>query len=122
MRNFSYTNLTATEKTYFNPNTLSQYAVALAYRIRYTIQMNAREAMPLIELRSGPQGHPNYRRVAQEMHRAIDKVAGHHAIAAAMSHVDSGSAGLERLESERRAEVRRTGRETKKDTGNSATS
>ena len=66
--------------------------------------------MHLIELRSGPQGHPAYRRVAQEMHRAIDEVAGHHAIAAAMSHVDPGSAELERLESERRAEVRRTGR------------
>ena len=70
--------------------------------------MNAREAMHLIELRSGPQGHPAYRRVAQEMHRAIDEVAGHHAIAAAMSHVDSGSAELERLEAERRAEARRT--------------
>ena len=49
------------------------YAVALAFRIRYVMQMNAREAMHLIELRSGPQGHPAYRRVAQEMHRAIDR-------------------------------------------------
>ena len=38
-----------------------QYAVALAFRIRYSMQMNAREAMHLIELRSGPQGHPSYR-------------------------------------------------------------
>ena len=37
----------------------AQYAAALAYRIRYVIQMNAREAMHLIELRSGPQGHPS---------------------------------------------------------------
>src|SRR5579863_10121785 len=42
----------------------AQYAVALAFRIRYVMQMNAREAMHLIELRSGPQGHPSYRRVA----------------------------------------------------------
>ena len=41
------------------------------YQLRYVIQMNAREAMHLIELRSGPQGHPAYRRIAQEMHRAI---------------------------------------------------
>ena len=34
------------------------YAVALAYRLRFVMQMNAREAMHLIELRSGPQGHP----------------------------------------------------------------
>ena len=54
------------------------------------MQMNAREAMHLIELRSGPQGHPAYRRVAQEMHRAIAEQAGHRAIADAMSFVDHG--------------------------------
>ncbi|HVX22005.1 MAG TPA: FAD-dependent thymidylate synthase [Acidimicrobiales bacterium] len=83
------------------------YAVALAYRIRYVMQMNAREAMHLIELRSGPQGHPAYRQVAQDMHRAIDQVAGHRAIAAAMVHVDHGTTDLERLDAERRAEARR---------------
>jgi len=45
--------------------------VALAFRIRYVMQMNAREAMHLIELRSSPQGHPSYRRVAQEMARLV---------------------------------------------------
>jgi thymidylate synthase ThyX len=85
----------------------ASYAVALAHRIRYVMQFNAREAMHLIELRSGPQGHPAYRRAAQQMHRAIAEQAGHHAIAAAMSYVDHGSTELERLESERRAERRR---------------
>jgi thymidylate synthase ThyX len=83
------------------------YAVSLAFRIRYVMQMNAREAIHLLELRSGPQGHPSYRRVAQQMHRAVHDVAGHRAIAAAMSHVDHGSSDLERLEAERRAERRR---------------
>ncbi|MGH9089596.1 MAG: FAD-dependent thymidylate synthase, partial [Acidimicrobiales bacterium] len=83
------------------------YGVALAFRLRYRMQMNAREAMHLIELRSGSQGHPSYRRVAQEMHRAIDEVAGHHHLAAAMRFVDHGSHDLERLEAERRAEARR---------------
>ena len=83
------------------------YAVALAFRIRYTMQMNAREAMHLLELRSGPQGHPSYRWVAQEMHRQIAERAGHRLIAEAMSHVDYGAEDLERLESERRAEHRR---------------
>jgi thymidylate synthase ThyX len=100
----------------------ASYAVALAFRIRYVMQMNAREAIHLIELRSGPQGHPAYRRVAQQMHRAVDQIAGHHAIAAAMSHVDFGSTELERLESERRAEARRVTRVVKKDSGKSATS
>jgi len=85
----------------------SSYAVALAYRIRYTIQMNAREAMHLLELRSGPQGHPSYRWVAQQMHIQIAERAGHRLLAEAMSHVDYGMEDLERLEGERRAEQRR---------------
>jgi len=86
------------------------YAVALAYRIRYVMEMNARSAMHLIELRSGPQGHPEYRRVAQEMHRLIAEQAGHHAVAELMSFVDYGTYDLERLDAERRAEQRRSTR------------
>ena len=85
----------------------AQYAVALAYRMRYVMQMNAREAMHLIELRSGTQGHPAYRRVAQEMHRLIDETARHHQIARAMVHVDHSPAELARLDAERRAAARR---------------
>jgi thymidylate synthase ThyX len=86
----------------------ASYAVALAHRIRYVMQFNAREAMHLIELRSGSQGHPAYRRVAQQMHRSLAEVAGHRALAEAMSFVDHGATDLERLESERRAERRRS--------------
>jgi thymidylate synthase ThyX len=88
----------------------AQYCVALAFRIRYVMQMNAREAMHLIELRSGPQGHPNYRRVAQEMARLIGEVAGHKAIAASMTYVDFSDTDLERLEAERAAERNRRNR------------
>lgn len=83
------------------------YAVALAYRIRYSMQMNAREAMHVLELRSGAQGHTSYRTVAHEMHRLIDEQAGHHLLAGAMSHMEFGAEDLERLASERRAEERR---------------
>ncbi len=83
------------------------YAVALAYRIRYVMQMNAREAMHVLELRSGQQGHPVYRRVVQQMHRLIAERAGHHLIADAMTFVDHGEHELERLDAERRAEARR---------------
>ncbi len=85
------------------------YAVALAFRIRYSLQLNAREAMHLIELRSTPQGHPVYRRIAQQMHRLIDEGAGHHAIAGAMRFVDFSEDGLGRLESERRIATARSG-------------
>lgn len=87
------------------------YAVSLAYRVRYLMHMNAREAMHVLELRSTPQGHPSYREVAQQMHLLIADVAGHHAIAEMMAFVDhSSEAELERLDAERRAEKRRLAR------------
>jgi thymidylate synthase ThyX len=89
----------------------ASYAVALAYRIRFAMQMSAREAMHLIELRTTPQGHPAYRVVAQEMHRLIAEEAGHRAIAAAMSFADHEVYELERLASERAAAVRREARQ-----------
>ena len=64
------------------------YAVVMAYRVRFYMDMNAREAMHVIELRTAPQGHPSYRRVCQLMHRAIAEVAGHRAIAEAMQFAD----------------------------------
>jgi thymidylate synthase ThyX len=86
---------------------VAQFAVAMAYRIRFAMQMSAREAMHLIELRSSPQGHPTYRRVAQQMHDLIDTIAGHRAIAGAMTYLDTSDVDLERLEAERRAEAKR---------------
>jgi thymidylate synthase ThyX len=86
------------------------YAVALAFNIRFSMQMNAREAMHVLELRSTTQGHPAYRRVVQEMHRLISEEAGHTAIAGAMSFVEHGEAELGRLEAEQRAEARSSAR------------
>jgi len=85
----------------------ASYAMAMAYRVRFYMELNAREAMHLIELRTTPQGHPAYRRVCQAMHRLIAVEAGHRAIAAAMSHADHSAVELERLEAERAAERRR---------------
>ncbi len=88
----------------------ASYAVSLAYRVRFNLNLNARSAMHTIELRSTPQGHPAYRTVVQKMHNLIADVAGHKAIAAMMSFVNhSSEAELERLEAERRAEAKRTG-------------
>jgi thymidylate synthase ThyX len=89
----------------------AQYVVPFAHRIRYTIQINARAAMQMLELRSTPQGHPQYRAIVQAMHRAIAEVAGHQAVADAMVHVDHGSGDLERLASERALDARRVARE-----------
>ncbi len=81
------------------------YALCLAFRIRYVLELDAREALHLIELRSGREGHPSYRAVAQELRRAISEV--HPNVAAAMTFVDdSTEERLERLLSEMRNEAR----------------
>jgi thymidylate synthase ThyX len=82
------------------------YTLCLGYRIRFILDLNAREAMQLVELRSGREGHPSYRAVAHEMHRQIGLV--HPLVAAAMSHVDTeAEPRLERILSEMRTDRRR---------------
>ena len=76
------------------------YPLCMAYRVRYVMDLNAREAMHVIELRSGRQGHANYRRVAREMHDLIR--ARHPGIAALMVHVDRSDDQLERISAETR--------------------
>jgi thymidylate synthase ThyX len=84
---------------------VAQYAVSMAYRIRFVMQMTAREAMHLTELRSQPAGHPVYRRVAQAMHREIAAV--HPAIGGSFTYMSEDEVDLERLEAERRTERKR---------------
>jgi thymidylate synthase ThyX len=86
---------------------VAQYAVPFAYRIRYSMHMNAREAMHFLELRTVEGGHRDYRRVAQTMHTQIREVAGHRLVADALKYVDHNQYELDRLSSERRAEQRR---------------
>ena len=82
------------------------YALCLGYRIRYVLDLNAREAMHVCELRSGREGHPTYRAVAQAMKERIAAVHPH--VAGAMTHVDTSSEPrLERIMSEIRSHRRR---------------
>jgi thymidylate synthase ThyX len=81
------------------------YALCLGYRLRFVLDLNARAAMQLIELRSGREGHPSYRAVAHEMHAQIAAV--HPAVAGAMTHVDAETEPrLERILSEMRSHAR----------------
>jgi hypothetical protein len=79
----------------------ASYAVSLQYRIRYLLDLNAREAMHLIELRSGREGHAAYRAIALEM---LDQIAEvHPGVAGAMGFVDRETGSrLERLQGELR--------------------
>ena len=82
--------------------TAAPYALCLGYRIRFVLDLNAREAMQLIELRSGREGHPSYRAVAHEMHAQISAV--HPAVGAMMTHVDRDTEPrLERILAEMRS-------------------
>jgi len=86
------------------------YAVSMAFRVRYVMQFNAREALHMIELRSQPQGHPHYRRIAQEMYQQIATRAGHQAVAEMFTHVDLTEGEDGRLQAERALEARRATR------------
>ena len=83
---------------------LAQYAVPMAYRLRWYFRLSLREAFHLIELRSMPQGHEDYRRVAVKMHDGLARV--HPRLAAFMKFVNRENVGLERLESEKRMDER----------------
>ncbi len=88
--------------------TEAPYVVTLAHRIRFTMTLNAREAMHLIELRSQPQGHETYRIVAQQMYYLIRETAGHEVIADLMRFMNRTTPAAGRLAAERRLEERRS--------------
>lgn len=80
---------------------LAQYPVPLAFRVRWYFRINLREIYHLCELRTTPQGHPDYRWVAQEMYRRVAEV--HPRLARYARFVDLGPGDeLERRQSERR--------------------
>ena len=82
----------------------AQYVVPFAYRLRWRIKLNLREAYHLVELRSSRQGHTNYRTLAQEMHRHLSAV--HPALVANMHFVDLNDYPLQRLAAEQRIDTK----------------
>lgn len=94
--------------TMSNPDQAS-YAVCFAYRIRYSMQFNLREAFHMLELRTGEQAHPDYRRVCFEMFRLIRDQAGHGVLTDLMTFIGNpAEGGLERLRAESQAAARRS--------------
>lgn len=78
----------------------AQYATLLGHRMRWKVTFNAREAFQMLELRSSPQGHPGYRKLAQEMHEKIAEI--HPLIAGAMKFMNKNEdPELTRLAAER---------------------
>jgi hypothetical protein len=86
----------------------AQYAVPMAFRIRWSMTVNLRALIWLCELRSQPQGHPAYRRMAQQLFAAVQTV--HPRLAALFRFVDSSAPELGRLGAELRQEQKRAER------------
>ncbi|MGZ8454351.1 MAG: FAD-dependent thymidylate synthase [Candidatus Binatia bacterium] len=85
----------------------AQYVVPFAYKIRWYMKMNLREAVHMCELRTMPQGHPDYRFICQEMWRKIQSV--HPALAESGRFMDWQQYRLGRLQSEMRTEFKKSG-------------
>ena len=83
----------------------AQYAVNFAYNYPYFMHMNLREAAHLIELRTTPQGHPDYRQVAQDMYRQI--MAVHPTLGGIIRFANMEGFDLARFEAEKRTEMKR---------------
>lgn len=84
----------------------AQYVVPFAYRIRWYMKLNLREAVHIGELRTMPQGHADYRRIVQEMWRQIAAV--HPTLAKYAAFIDWNTYRLGRLSSEMRSEFKKS--------------
>jgi thymidylate synthase ThyX len=85
----------------------AQYVVNFAYKYPYFMKINLREACHMIELRTIPQGHHDYRTVCQEMFRQIKRV--HPILASGIKFVDLKTYELERFGAEKNMDKKRRG-------------
>jgi thymidylate synthase ThyX len=53
----------------------ASYVTLHGHKVRWVIAFNEREAYHLLELRTTPQGHPQYRKVCQLLHKEIAKAS-----------------------------------------------
>jgi len=94
------------ERIYADLPSEAQYVVPFAYKIRWYMKMNLREALHMVELRTMPQGHPDYRFICQEMWQRIQEV--HPTLAECGKFVDWKKYRLGRLQSEMRTEFKKS--------------
>ncbi|MBI3800501.1 MAG: FAD-dependent thymidylate synthase [Deltaproteobacteria bacterium] len=85
----------------------AQYVVPFAYRVRWYMKLNLREAVHIGELRTMPQGHPDYRLIVQAMWKQISAV--HPTLVRSAKFIDWNTYRLGRLQSEMRSEYKKSG-------------
>jgi len=83
----------------------AQYVVNFAYRYPYFVKMNLREACHMIELRTAPQGHPDYRIACQKIYNEIKRV--HPQLSQGIKFVDMNRYQLERFDAEKKSEKKK---------------
>ncbi len=83
---------------------LAQYSALHGHYVRWSMAFNDREAMHMLELRSTPQGHPNYRLAAQKIHRLIESRNAN--MSDAMKFVDHNDYYWSRADSEAKQRVK----------------
>ena len=89
----------------------AQYVVMMGNRIRWYQFQNLRELTWEAELRTGPQGHPDYRVIEQQKVEAVKKV--HPILVEALKFVDYRVYNLARRESEKRIDKKLQSMNTK---------
>jgi thymidylate synthase ThyX len=82
----------------------AQYAVLHGHKTRWIFQANDRALMHMLELRTTPQGHPEYRMICQQIHQEITKRSPWRADA--MKFVDHNEYYWSRADSEAKQRVK----------------
>lgn len=83
----------------------AQYVVNFAFRYPYFLKINLREACHMIELRTLPQGHADYRSVCQRMFKNIEEK--NPILVEGIKFVDLNAYGLERFTAEKKTEKKK---------------
>lgn len=89
----------------------ASYATLHGSEVRWTMGINDRALMHMIELRTTPQGHPSYRKVCQLMHKAVSARRAWRG--EAMKFADHGDYASARGDSEARQRVKEAALEKK---------
>lgn len=84
----------------------AQYVVTYGYNVRWSYRFSARQLYHLCELRSSQQGHPDYRKIVQEMAMKVKQV--HPTIINHMNYLDMSEKTLGRLDSEVRIAMKKS--------------
>jgi thymidylate synthase ThyX len=83
----------------------AQYVVPYGFYASWYYRMNARQLFHLCELRTTPAGHPDYRRIVQNVYKKVAEV--HPSVTSHMKYVNMESKTLGRLDSEIRIALKK---------------